>query len=213
MAPPVPVEDVALAAAPPGDRAHIVGDLTGGEEPAAARQQLLDRAADMRAHVAVAVPGLRDRFMRVQPQRGVPEGDKRGRHQQQQAEGVVVVGLVVGGAHHQRREVATQTACRSDDSGDRTHALDRRAAGHPGEDAAGADPEEDRQQGEGDRRPQIGRRLQHRDRRHHRRPASDVSTTYLGGIRSDNAPPIGRAITAANANAAVRAPASTGENP
>ena len=44
-------------------------------------------------------------------------------------------------------------------------------------------------------------------------PASEVSTTYFGGIRSDSAPPIGRASTAASAKAAVRAPASTGEKP
>ena len=44
-------------------------------------------------------------------------------------------------------------------------------------------------------------------------PANDTSTTYLGAMRSDSAPPTGRASTAANANPAVRAPASTGENP
>ena len=44
-------------------------------------------------------------------------------------------------------------------------------------------------------------------------PANDANTTYLGAIRSASAPPIGRANTAAKANPAVRAPASTVENP
>ena len=44
-------------------------------------------------------------------------------------------------------------------------------------------------------------------------PANEASTTYLGGMRSDSVPPTGRASTAASANPAVRAPASTAENP
>ena len=44
-------------------------------------------------------------------------------------------------------------------------------------------------------------------------PANDASTTNFGGMRSDSVPPTGRASTAASANAAVRAPASTGEKP
>ncbi|CFB88051.1 Uncharacterised protein [Mycobacterium tuberculosis] len=44
-------------------------------------------------------------------------------------------------------------------------------------------------------------------------PASEASTTCLGAIRSESHPPTGRASTAARANPAVRAPASTVENP
>ena len=42
-------------------------------------------------------------------------------------------------------------------------------------------------------------------------PASEIITTIFGWIRSDRIPPIGRAITAAMANPAVRAPASVSE--
>ena len=44
-------------------------------------------------------------------------------------------------------------------------------------------------------------------------PANEASTTYFGAMRSASAPPTGRASTAASANPAVRAPASTGEKP
>ena len=44
-------------------------------------------------------------------------------------------------------------------------------------------------------------------------PANEARTTYLGAMRSESAPPTGRASTAASANAAVRAPASTAEKP
>ena len=42
-------------------------------------------------------------------------------------------------------------------------------------------------------------------------PASEIITTIFGWSRSDRIPPIGRAMTAAMANPAVRAPASVTE--
>ena len=42
-------------------------------------------------------------------------------------------------------------------------------------------------------------------------PASEIITTIFGWIRSDRMPPMGRAMTAAMANPAVRAPASVRE--
>ena len=56
VAPPVPVEHVALPAAAAGDGPQVVGELTGGEESAAALEQLLDRPADMSTHLAVSSP-------------------------------------------------------------------------------------------------------------------------------------------------------------
>ena len=171
VAPAVPVEHVALPAAASGDGPQVVGELTGGEESAAALEQLLDRPADMGcgAHGGgLLVGGRAHRFVGVQAQRRVPECDERGGHQQQQPDRVVVVCRVVGRAHHQRREVAAQSACGRDDSGDRAHRPRRGAAGHPGEHAAGADTEEERQRDERGRRPHVRRRLEHRDERHHR---------------------------------------------
>ena len=56
-----------------------------------------------------------------------------------------------------------------------------------------------------------GRRLQHRDAAIIAVPANEIITTNFGWIRSDRIPPIGRAMTAAIANPAVRVPASVGE--
>ena len=56
MAPAVPVEHVALPATASGDGPQVVGELTGGEESAAALEQLLDRPADMSTHLAVSSP-------------------------------------------------------------------------------------------------------------------------------------------------------------
>ena len=121
VAPAVPVEHVALPAAASGDGPQVVGELPGGEESAAALEQLLDRPADMSTHLAVSSPARGTGSWACNRSAVYAECDERGRHQQQQPDRVVVVGLVVGRPHHQRREVAAQPACGRDDSGDRAN--------------------------------------------------------------------------------------------
>ncbi len=57
VAPPVPVEHVALAAASAGDGAQVVGELAGREEAPAALEQFLDASARVVSggHVAVSL--------------------------------------------------------------------------------------------------------------------------------------------------------------